>query len=89
MLFRSQGLLQFGSPTMAASIAKVITDALTARKEAAGKHPDPKVRELGVRLLGRWTVSAQGAEVKVEAKIPYTEVAEAVGLFSVQVKGTF
>ena len=84
-----QGLLLFGSPTMAASIAKMVTDALSARKKAAQNHPDPKMRDLGVRLLGRWSVSATGAEVKLEAKIPYTEVAEAIGLFSVQVKGTF
>ncbi len=84
-----RGLLLFGSPTMAASIAKMITGTLAARRQAAEKHPDPKMRELGSRLLGRWNVQATGAEVSLDAKIPYTELVEAVGLFTVQVKGTF
>lgn len=84
-----RGLLLFGSPTMAASIAKMITGTLAARRQAAEQHPDPKLRELGSRLLGRWNVQATGAEVSLDAKIPYTELVEAVGLFSVQVKGTF
>jgi len=82
------GLLQFSSEPMAATVHNALVSGLAARKNAVANAKDPKM-QLAASLLGRLNLNRTGTEILVSAKVPYAELIQTLGLFQFKVKGTF
>ncbi len=85
---RISGALRFLNESMAKMLHGTLISGIDKRRKTASASPDPN-QQLLLSLLGRLDFSHDREEIRIEARIPNTELAAAPGLFRLQVKGNF